>query len=254
MRYGSVPTSASTAGPYACPMSPDDHGHAFISYVREDSERVARLQAILEGAGVRVWRDTSNLWPGEDWRARIRDAITGDALAFIACFSHNSEARQRSGQNEELVLAVDQLRLRRPSQPWLIPVRFDDCKIPDLDLGGGRTLNSIQRVDLVSEIWDTGVARLIATVLRILHQSALQAPVARNVEILHADYGGVDVTSAVRLRVLNGMLQLRVHSHVFGIQDPARGIVKTLAVKYAVGGVERLAIARSGEVLHLPEL
>ena len=114
--------------------------HAFISYVREDSERVDWLQRRLEGAGVRVWRDTADLWPGEDWRARVRQAIRDDALVFIACFSEQSVARSRSYQNEELVLAIEQLRLRAPGEPWLLPVRFDDCRIPDLDIGGGRAL------------------------------------------------------------------------------------------------------------------
>lgn len=152
-------------------MASADEGNAFISYVREDAERVDRLQHILESAGVKVWRDSADLWPGEDWRARIREAITRKALAFIACFSESSEQRELSGQNEELVLAVDQLRLRRPDQPWLIPVRFDDVDVPNLDLGGGRTLDSLQRVDLTGEIWDQGAARLVAGVLRILDRA-----------------------------------------------------------------------------------
>ena len=61
-------------------------GHAFISYVREDSNRVDQLQRRLEAAGIPVWRDTADLWPGEDWRAEIRRAISDNALVFIACF------------------------------------------------------------------------------------------------------------------------------------------------------------------------
>lgn len=163
-------------------MTVSNEGHAFISYVREDASRVDRLQAILEAAGVRVWRDTADLWPGEDWRSRIRQAITRNALAFIICFSKNSEARAVSGQNEELILAVDQLRLRRPDQPWLIPVRFDDVEIPSVDLGGGRTLNSIQRADLIGDAWDHGAARLVASVVRALDKpvegSTLPPPTA----------------------------------------------------------------------------
>jgi len=111
-------------------------GHAFLSYVREDSAQVDRLQRALQKAGIPVWRDKSDLWPGEDWKAEIREAITDNALVFIACFSSSSLARVKSYQNEELVLAVEQLRLRAPEQPWLIPVRFDDCAVPDRDLGG----------------------------------------------------------------------------------------------------------------------
>lgn len=58
--------------------------HAFISYVREDADEVDKLQEDLEAAGIRVWRDTSELWPGQDWRAEIRRAIKDSALAFIA--------------------------------------------------------------------------------------------------------------------------------------------------------------------------
>jgi hypothetical protein len=143
-------------------------GHAFISYVREDSHHVDRLQRRLEEAGVRVWRDTADLWPGEDWRAKIRQAIIDDALVFIACFSQQSLARAKSYQNEELTLAIEQLRRRAPDDPWLIPVRLDDCEIPNRDIGAGRTLTSIQRADLFGDRADEGVARLVAAVLRIL--------------------------------------------------------------------------------------
>jgi hypothetical protein len=143
-------------------------GHIFISYVREDSHRVDRLQQVLEGSGVRVWRDTADLWPGEDWRAKIRSAITGRALVFIACFSRASLARDRSYQNEEFTLAVEQLRLRPPETPWLIPVRFDECDIPDWDIGGGRTLTSIQRADLFDDSFKVGGDRLLTVILRIL--------------------------------------------------------------------------------------
>lgn len=115
-----------------------------------------------------MWRDTADLWAGEDWRRRIRTAITKNALVFIACFSEASESRERSGQREELTLAVEQLRLRHPDQPWLIPVRFDDVEIPEYDLGAGRTLSSIQRADLIGDSWEVGAARLVGAVLRSL--------------------------------------------------------------------------------------
>jgi len=147
-------------------------GHAFLSYVREDSHNVDKLQRTLEAAGVAVWRDTADLWPGEDWRAKIRRAITDNALVFIACFSSRSIGRLKSYQNEELLMAVEQLRLRRPHDPWLIPVRFDDCDIPDFDLGASRTLASIQRVDLFGKTRDMGIARLVRAVVQLLDQQS----------------------------------------------------------------------------------
>lgn len=121
-----------------------------------------RLQQILRDAGISVWRDTSSLWPGQDWRVMIRRAITDDALAFIACFSEASLAREKSYQNEELILAIEQLRLRRPDSSWLIPVRFNECEIPDIDIGGGRTLRSIQCADLIGDRFAEGAQRLVS--------------------------------------------------------------------------------------------
>lgn len=171
-------------------------GHVFISYVREDAQRVDRLQVILEAAGVQVWRDTEALWPGQDWRSMIRRAITDDALVFLACFSKSSFSRARTYQNEELTLAIDQLRLRRPDEPWLMPVRFDDCEIPDRDLGGGRTLASIQRADLFGDTSEAAASRLVASVLRILRQgsqpTASAAPVRGNSAAVEVSVAGPD--------------------------------------------------------------
>jgi hypothetical protein len=140
--------------------------HAFISYVREDSADVDDLQRALQAAGISVWRDTADLWAGQDWRIEIRRAITNNSLVFIACFSSHSAARRQSYQNEELLLAIDQLRLRPVGDPWLIPVRFDDCDIPEFDLGGGRTLGSLQRAELFGDDRDVQLARLVTIVQR----------------------------------------------------------------------------------------
>jgi hypothetical protein len=147
-------------------------GHVFISYAREDSRSADELQQLLEGAGIPVWRDTADLWPGEDWRAKIRHAITGNALAFIACFSMTSLSRGKSYQNEELTLAIEQLRTRPPEDRWLIPVRLDECEIPDRDIGAGRTLTSIHHIDLFGDHFDDSRARLVEAVQRILKRHA----------------------------------------------------------------------------------
>ena len=124
------------------------------------------MQRTLEDAGIRIWRDTADLWPGEDWRENVRRAITDNALAFLACFSAVGINKRKSYQNEELLLAIEEMRKRPPYEPWLIPVRFDDCAIPDRDIGGGRTLTSIQRVDLFGEGLAENSERLVGGILR----------------------------------------------------------------------------------------
>ena len=112
------------------------------------------------------------MWPGDEWRIKIRRAITEDALVFIACFSRKSLARKVRFQNEELLLAVEQLRLRPPGEPWFIPVRFDECDIPHHDLGGGRTLRDLSWADVFGDSSGEATRRLVAAVMRILGQSS----------------------------------------------------------------------------------
>ena len=136
-----------------------------------------RLQVTLENAGISVWRDTAKIWPGQDWRLEIRKAIRNGSLAFIACFSENSENKRVSYQNEELVLAVEQMRKRPPGLPWLIPVRFATCSIPAFDLGAGRMLDSLQYVDLLDDNWEDGIPRLLGAVHHILAGASTHGPV-----------------------------------------------------------------------------
>ncbi len=155
--------------------APSPGRHAFLSYVREDADVVDRLQRILVASGIAVWRDSSALWPGEDWRQKIRTAIADDSLAFIVCFSPASVTKAKSYQNEELLLAVEQIRLRPPGRPWLIPVRLGECDPPEYDLGAGRALSGLHRVDLFPDgLWDVGVARLVQTVQRVLDGTGRQ--------------------------------------------------------------------------------
>jgi uncharacterized protein YjbI with pentapeptide repeats len=145
--------------------------HAFVSYAREDADAVDQLVSVLQAASIPVWKDTENVWPGEDWKQEIREAIEDGSLAFIACFSTNSAQKTKTYMNAELNLAVEQIRLMRPGHVWLLPVRLDDCELPRLDLGGGRTLDSLQRIDLFGPKREANLARLVAAVMAIFGTS-----------------------------------------------------------------------------------
>lgn len=116
--------------------------------------------------GIEVWRDTADLRPGEDRRARTRQVISRDTRVFLAFLSRASHARARSHQREELTLAIEELRLRSPEEPWLIPVRLDDSPLPDWSIGAGRTLSGLQCVDLYGEDRDEQMSRLLCAVER----------------------------------------------------------------------------------------
>lgn len=133
--------------------------HVFVSYIRENAEQVDRLTSRLREAGIEVWIDREQILPGYRWQTAIREAIETGSF-FIACFSHEYETRDRNYMNEELAIAVEELRKRSIRTSWFIPVRLSECDVPPVPIGGGQTLRELQWVDLYRE-WDGGIKRII---------------------------------------------------------------------------------------------
>jgi hypothetical protein len=130
----------------------------FLSYVREDAERVERLAADLEARGIGTWLDRHRIKPGERWQKVIEDGIRSGAF-FVACFSRTYAARTRSYMNEELLLAIEEVRLRPEEATWFIPIRLDECEIPDRRIGPELSLRSFQWLDMFPD-WERSVERL----------------------------------------------------------------------------------------------
>ena len=89
------------------------------------------------------------------WADAIRQAIKGGTF-FLACFSREYVERSKTYMNEELTLAIDELRQRANDRAWFIPVLLSACEIPDRAIGGGETLRSFQHVKLHQD-WDEGM-------------------------------------------------------------------------------------------------
>ena len=110
----------------------------FISYVKENTEIVDLLCQELKSHRIEVWRDQDDIDPGLRWKQEIRRAIQQGGF-FIACFSKEYTARDKTYMNEELIIAIEELRQRSTDRAWFIPVKLNDCDIPDRDIGGGET-------------------------------------------------------------------------------------------------------------------
>ncbi|MER6936672.1 toll/interleukin-1 receptor domain-containing protein [Nocardioides sp. NPDC127514] len=156
-------------------MADLDGKHVFVSYVREDKDAVDGLCAVLEAAQIPYWRDRNDLGPGDAWRAKIREAIRGGSLVFLACFSDNSRAKGRSYMNEELTLAVDEFRQRPPGATWLIPIRFDSGDVPGWELGAGQMLSDLNYSDLYGDEHTANAARLVTTIHRVMGDNTMNA-------------------------------------------------------------------------------
>ena len=99
----------------------------------------------------------------ERWQDAIRNAIQGGAF-FIAVFSQEYNERSTTYVNEELTLAIEQIRLRGHDARWFIPVRISG-EIPDRSTRPGETLRSFQYVDLENDDdWHVGVKRIVSVI------------------------------------------------------------------------------------------
>lgn len=175
--------------------------HVFISYCHENMSIVDRLYGELTACGIKVWLDKNELVPGTAWKQAIQQAIhQGDF--FIACFSKEFVARAQTYMGEELTLAIEKLRERPFDRIWLIPVRLDDCEIPDIAIGGGETLRDLQYVDLY-ESWDAGIQGLISAISFARYPHDLASDDADSPEVV-ADGN----TECVLFRSINGQHHL----------------------------------------------
>ena len=134
----------------------------FISYIRENESAVKRLCDELEQRGIEIWLDRQKIGPGVFWKDAIRKAINKGAF-FIACFSKEYQSKHKNYMNEELTLAIEEMRQLHHDHVWFIPVLLSETDVPARDIGGGRTLLDYQYVPLYHD-WNEGVRRILSAI------------------------------------------------------------------------------------------
>jgi hypothetical protein len=102
----------------------------FLCYAREDEAQVREVYQRLNAEGFEPWMDKMDLLPGQRWRLEIPRALR--ASDFVLVFlSHNSVARQRGYVHREYKLALDTLEEMQEGVIHTIPIRLDDCEVPE---------------------------------------------------------------------------------------------------------------------------
>ena len=119
----------------------------FLAHANEDKADVIKLYDRLQQQGYKPWLDKKDLLGGQSWRAEIPKAIRNSDI-FIACLSKTSVEKLGYVQ-QEFRMALNQCARRPPGKIYLIPVRLDDCEIPELRQEEyGINLSDYQWVDL----------------------------------------------------------------------------------------------------------
>jgi hypothetical protein len=102
----------------------------FISYASDDRQTARKLYEDLKKAGVKPWMDMEDLLPGQDWKRTITQAIK-ESRFVIVLLSSNSVLK-RGFVQKELKYALDILDYYPDGDIFLIPVRIDNCEIPEM--------------------------------------------------------------------------------------------------------------------------
>lgn len=101
----------------------------FLSYAHEDETQVRDVYRRLREAGFEVWMDKIDLLPGQEWQREIPQAIRRSDFILLF-FSQHSVARHGYIQRE-FRLAQETLDEMPPGMIHTIPIRLDDCQIPE---------------------------------------------------------------------------------------------------------------------------
>jgi hypothetical protein len=127
---------------------------------------VTRLCRDLRRYDIDYWFDREKIEPADDWQDAIKKAIEEGGF-FIACFSREYTGRDRNYMNEELTLAIEELRKRPTDRAWFIPVLLTEgASIPNREIGGGKTLRNLQSADL-SKDWRGEMRRIVKVIHKI---------------------------------------------------------------------------------------
>jgi len=114
----------------------------FLSYASEDEEKVDQLYQQLSAAGFKPWMDKKDILPGERWKSSIPRAIRQSDF-FLACLSKQSVSK-RGFLQREIKDALDLWQEKLEDDIYLIPVRLEDCPVPE-------SLCDFQWVDLFEQ-------------------------------------------------------------------------------------------------------
>ena len=101
----------------------------FLCHAGEDKHFVQEIYKKLRADGFDPWLDKEDLLPGQLWKDEIPRVIHSAACMLV--FLSNKSVAKRGYVQKEFKLALETLEEIPEGQIFLIPVRINECKIPD---------------------------------------------------------------------------------------------------------------------------
>lgn len=121
----------------------------FISYARQDRERILSYFDSLNNDDYSLWMDCKKLTAGQDWDFEIRKNF--DKADIVVAFISKESYQKRGYIQRELKLALKNLEEKLRDDIYIIPVILDDVEIPT-ELKGIHCIKDLSEVEIISEI------------------------------------------------------------------------------------------------------
>lgn len=115
--------------PLEADHTPDRAIRVFLGYAPDDQSQVQELYHRLRGDGFTPWMEAEDLLPGQTVSREIPRAVR-QSDAVIVCLSRG--AMERSGLHQKQInLALDEAEQQPEESIFLIPLKLEDCELPD---------------------------------------------------------------------------------------------------------------------------
>ncbi|REJ48827.1 MAG: TIR domain-containing protein [Microcystis flos-aquae DF17] len=164
----------------------------FLAHASEDKPAVLALHERLKQAGYKPWLDKKDLIPGQIWRDEIPKAIKASQI-FLACLSAKSANKQGYIQRE-LRIALDTLGQMLLGTIFFIPMRLEECEIPDLRLAEvGLNLRDLHWLDYWEEDGFEQLERAITYQFKLEPEEPKQLLSVFNFEVVRVNAKGEQI-------------------------------------------------------------
>lgn len=143
----------------------------FLAHSSIDKIIVKELYSKLKEDGYGPWLDEKDIVGGQNWETEISRAIKS-ATVFLACFSCES-IKKTSYANNELRQAMVSYANRPLDSIYLIPIRLDECKVPDIRLPDlGLKLEGIHHINFYDV---DGYKKLLESIEMSIHTENIRS-------------------------------------------------------------------------------
>ena len=105
-----------------------EHPFVFISYAKEDRDKVLAIYRKLERRNLKPWLDEYYLRPGCDWKMVVEETIRNCRFCLVLLSSKS--VNKKGFVQKEISMALDVAEEIPKKDMFIIPVRLEDCEVP----------------------------------------------------------------------------------------------------------------------------